>query len=62
MTQKEVDVLVNFTKNIMSINCVTCAFVFAFTQPLKSIAFTLLGTLFALSNMQINTTTNQGEL
>ena len=37
-------------RGLIFISCILCAYVFAFTSPLKSIAFTLLGALVGVVN------------
>ena len=53
MTMQEFSETINGLKNVVFIGCILCAYVFAFTQPIKSIAFTLLGALLELVNMKI---------
>lgn len=51
MTHNEFNENMNMLKNIIFIGCIICAYVFAFTQPIKSIAFTLLAALLGLTDM-----------
>jgi hypothetical protein len=53
MTTKEFSEWVNGCKNVILLGCIICAYVFAFTAPFKSIAFTLLGALLGLMDMKI---------
>lgn len=55
MNQEEFNGWFNLFRNMLCILCIICAYTFAFVQPIKSIAFTLLATFLALGNMQITT-------
>jgi hypothetical protein len=54
MNDKKINSNINGIKNILCLFCFICALITAFINPFKSIAFTLLTTLIALGNAQIN--------
>ena len=43
---------INFSKNVVFLLCILCAYVFAFKHPLNSFAFTALGFLISMIRIE----------